>query len=319
MTAKERIQNHPLVYLISSAVLVSTIVAGVLQFLCGERVNLVNRKYELELNKRDLQIASIRRGLEDKEYLDIRTFIHPASQKLTVKLPKTSKYFEHDGFYASGDQSHWSYEKTTEAGLFLVLEGRPPEAPIARLMGTYPLHLWRSKSELSVEGHPKFEKLFPFITLERIPTEVYRSLVGIGASLATSGMPLSEQQERGFQDFIGQLDKTFRGDVAGTMLAMHLSAGFLQAVESPQTKVELVEVQKVGNVVYLQWLTTLKDVVVAGDKHSEYFLREEYVIVSTPESLYLISVSIPSTDPTARDPAYRWVDEWFADLAIFVE
>jgi hypothetical protein len=81
---------------------------------------------------------------------------------------------------------------------------------------------------------------------------------------------------------------------------------------------QIVKLQKIGNVVYVQFLKTVRDVTVGRRHYEKYFLRQELILVSDGETLYVIQTYVPTADPSTRGDVYGRITEWFAKLAIFV-
>jgi hypothetical protein len=223
--------------------------------------------------------------------------------------------FQDDNFYASADESRWEYSKTTELELIETITGQSLDS-MSQQATLVPLHLWRGKDTLTVEDHDLFKSVFPFISLQKISNEQWSEIIGISLgdyenNISTGGMDADK--------LIDEMDKLFRGDAVGTVFALYLQQRLVTPVYFPNTKVELVEVQKVGNVLYAQSLVTLQDVTVDEASYSQYYIRQEIILVSTPTDFYLMNTSIPGPELVPRGEYFTWVNAWFGELAIIIK
>jgi len=100
-----------------------------------------------------------------------------------------------------------------------------------------------------------------------------------------------------------------------TFMQLHLG----DFVGTPDSDTQLIELEKVANVIYLQLLVTVRQAIVNGKKLPVFFVREEQVIISDQEVLTQIVITVPSADPAPRGPVYTEIQEWFSGLAISVD
>ncbi len=238
-----------------------------------------------------------------------------------------------ENFYAAKAQPDWVYKKTTELDVLSDLIGPPPAGISQNLhqaITLLPLHLWKSKAELQVQGGDLFRKVYPFVSVEKVTTQQLRTLVGIAAkdrddeadndasAAARDVQKAISTKNVNAQEFIDNMDKAFRNDIIGAFFSAQLQAQFSAAILFPKTTVTLVEVQKVGNVLYAQFLITLKDVKVGGHPYAEYYVRKELIVVSTPESAFVVGTLLPSPEPAPRDPSFAAVSKWLNDFRVVI-
>jgi len=111
------------------------------------------------------------------------------------------------------------------------------------------------------------------------------------------------------------MDKIFQGDAVGFLFTSTLFVEYLSA-SGGNFAPELMDVQKVGNVLHFQLLTRLTDVTVGSEIHSIYYLFEEFYMVSNPPNLYVIHAMVPSPEPTLSPDIQAQLSSWFSKLAI---
>jgi hypothetical protein len=137
-----------------------------------------------------------------------------------------------------------------------------------------------------------------------------------------SGVPhatAEDSAEKGLGAFLAQLDSQFRGDLVGNELMLQLRLVQEFVLGSADSSVEIVNLQKVGNVVYVQLLLSFRDVTVGGLHYSKYYVRRELIMVSDQTNLYIIQTMVPTPDPSPNREIYSRLTKWFTKLAIFAE
>jgi len=144
--------------------------------------------------------------------------------------------------------------------------------------------------------------------------EILKLMYRSGGNLVPPNVPEHDESDR----VLARLDAEFRGDAAGTFLLSELNLLHTLGSDPPNVSFEIVQLQKVGNVVYAQVLRTWRDVTVRGLHYPNYFVRQEIVIVTDQSNLYHIETFVPTSDPAVRGEIYSRITEWFSKLAIFV-
>ncbi len=331
MDLKKSVEGHPFTYLLSCMIAAASLTAGVQQYFAAQEINLLKGKQESEVADLNSKLASLRRGIPGNEFFDIRNLLYSASSK--TNTPPVSTTFFPEQFYAPTGQGDWVYKETTELALGADMAGVSRESVAASFqkgMTLLKLHLWKSKNELPVEGHDLFKKLYPLITVEKVSSEQMRTIAGMPTlsdellkqAIATGGkqdvQKAIEKRDSNPQEFVDNMDRAFRNDMIGTYFTIQLQAQSKAALVSPQTSFTLLEIQKVGNVLYAQFLTTLKDVKVGGQPFAQYYLRKEIIVISTPDGAFLVGTNVPSGDPAARDPFFAAVSKWLSEFRVVI-
>jgi hypothetical protein len=320
----ERIRRGINIYVVACAVVVSLLCGAVVAFSIAEyiysqKINAIDTMHSLELERIQSRLASIRRRLGEKEFFDVTNLI--VSQGMTVsKVPSSAKYFQSDGFYAMQGESHWVYSQVSEYEFIKLIypsfTDLPPSFPVL------PLHLWRGENVASGEGLGfgvgEVTRLFPYIIVERIPYERFGEIIGWARSTELTMENAVLEKGLSSEQLIAQLERIFRGDAAGSILSSLLMQQFVTQAIVKNVQVDLVEIQKVGNTVYVQILIITKDVEVDQTHYSSYYQRNELLLVSTKDSVYLVQTSVPSQDPLPRDEYFQWVTEWLSNFAIVI-
>jgi hypothetical protein len=84
-----------------------------------------------------------------------------------------------------------------------------------------------------------------------------------------------------------------------------------------ETQASLLNINKVSNVLYCQFLLTLHNVTIDSRKLDPYFINLEMIVISTKNNVYTICDLIPSEEPMLRGPVPAEVTEWLNGFAVF--
>ena len=106
----------------------------------------------------------------------------------------------------------------------------------------------------------------------------------------------------------------FRGDIAGKLLTLILAA----QLNAEETMPELLNVQKIHNVVYVAIRYTLKDVEVEKIKYPHYYIYSEVVIISDGPNATIVKTFVPSPDPSGNAEYSQYISNWLNDLRVLV-
>ncbi|MCH8275631.1 MAG: hypothetical protein IH851_12670 [Armatimonadetes bacterium] len=333
----DRIQNNILVILITLGVAVASVTAGVMHYLSNQQENLLRTKHETAVqslvaeHKEDLaelrtRLQSIERRLGNNDFFDVRQFFLDDARKLQLSMK--AQFYGEAGFYAPIDETRWQYVTMSElefAGhilgkqnpLYAMLTSMAPQS---QSFGT--VHLWKGVDEKLVEGpSPPIRRLFPYISVQRVSYEdLFGEIHNIAQDRAEMLFTAQSEEARQFKEFAAETAaKIFRGDAVGAALSGYL---FMQGVMTSMfsnANYYIQNLQKTGNVVYLQSITTLSDVTIDGEHYANYFVTEEVIMISTPEALYFVQTSVPNHEPAPRNEYFVWVSEWLSDFAVVVK
>jgi len=316
MTLKSKIENN--IFTILTGIIIAT--AGttykVHEYYVTQNSDIITQRHIDEISDLSSTLASIKRNMGGKAYLDVRTI--QLDKNLSFDVPQHSKFFSDDSFYATENLNSWKYIQTTEGELISWIIGQaiPPQL---NALTNNKIHLWRSEEDLKVKNIVGFKTLFPFVFVQRFPVSNLASLFGSTVDMIgkENGEDLASTSDEGMET-LDRLENIFRGDMVGNLFFGQLTLNFQAALVSPQLSTELVEVQKVGNVLYAQFLFTLKNVSINNKTHKRFYLRKEIIILSTQTDAYLIATLVPSSDPSTRHKSFSQLTEWFDGLRILI-
>jgi hypothetical protein len=184
------------------------------------------------------------------------------------------------------------------------------------------LHIWRPKAKpIQLDG-ANFKQIFPYVFVQCFSFDqldkLARLSTGESAVLASGigdNTPAEHVDEE--VDFHNNYEKYLRNDVVGSIFTIKLYTMAIMA-QFPKQSVTLLNVQKVGNVLYSQVLITLHDLKADSKHYDNYYIKEEIIIVATPNGVALIQTFIPSDDPSFRDPNSTIITSWLQDFRVVV-
>lgn len=315
MDWKSRLEKNAVFVVLGACVATGTVVAGIMEYYSSQKIEIIEQQQISEVSELKTQLASISRNIGHEEYLDVRKIVVSRDR---VSPSPNSRYFDDAEFYAPAATGDWVYSQTSEAALAQTLVGVDiSESSLMKKAGNLaPIHLWRARETLNVQGSSVFKKLFSYVYLERMPVEKFKSAVGSLASNSEPPRATPESKESTRPINVDPaLDSLFRGDIAGKLLTLVLASQL--ALES-EIACELLNVQKIHNVVYLAMRYTLKDVQVQRVACPRYYLYSEVVIISDGPNATMIKTLVPSPDPSGNTDSFRYLTNWFNDLRVLV-
>ena len=262
----------------------------------------------------DAQLASINRKLAGGDYLNVAKFVIPRSER--SHIASADKFFGSDQFYAAMPPE-WSYEKMKDVDLWNTMYGQPGEKPDNPVTGIVPIHVWRRGPFLRLEGNGIINNIAPLITVQRFANKQLLGELGIETSPSSPSADESPETKKPLGDI--HPPTIFKGDIVGAVLAESFSLVFDNLRFVAGVSVDLVTINKVGNVLYCQILITLTNGAVGGKKFDVYYLSTETIVISTRDNVYVISDVIPSDDPSPRGSVAAELTRWLDDFAILSE
>lgn len=313
---KARLEANPILYLISVSVAVAMVIVGVMDYWCNQRSAVAEDGLKNQISVLQNEMSSIKRGVGDNKFLDIRAFLYPKGGSPSSPINLKSKYVSSEEFFAITDLPGWEYERLTAEEFWHKTYHVHFTGPTFKIMGQLPLHVWRPSVGLTVVESKNSSEIGPLISLQKIPLE--RTLKG---SLEAQAKEIEEERKLNRPPFFAslsteELERAFQGDVAEHMLATWIDLHLAGSLDAPEANSSLVQLQKLGNVVYAQLLTTVHDCEVDGKKVAVYFVRHEMIIITDREYTTQIEIVVPSADPSPRGPVYSTIQVWFSGLAL---
>lgn len=315
MNWKNRLEQNALVVVICACVATGATVAGVMGYYATEKIDLVKAQERTELMELKTQLASIARSMGHEEYLDVRKIVVAHDR---VSPEPDSQYFDDAEFYAVPPNGDWAYSKSNEEELLKLLTGLDlsKDSALHNTATLAPIHLWRTKKAFSVQGDSAFKNVFPYVYLEKVSVNKFKESIGLIAAEDKVAAPTATQGEKTTEPDVkweDYLDSLFRADVAGKFLTLTLFAQLSVQQEMPS---ELLNVQKVHNVVYIATRGTLRDIKIENTPYSHYYLYSEAVIISTGDDIIVIKTLLPSPDPSGNSEYFQYITRWFNGLRV---
>lgn len=322
---KDRVERNPFIYIISCVIAAVGVSAGVQQYFYSQQTS----EYQRKADDLSAKLASIHRGLPGSEYLDVRQLVY-AKNNSSTEIPAGSKYFADGSFYASTAKD-WQYSITTEKQLLQDFTGISfsQSSPVEGALTLAPVYLWKPKGKpISVEGAPPFRQVYPYIILQDVSFEQLHQLVGLAAKNETTDAPATEDKasaaaaadkdKKDKDDTFRNIDKYLQNDAVGSVFTMKLFTMMISALESPKESFTLLDIQRVGNVLYTRVLFTMRDLKVGGKHYDKYYMRQEIILIATPGGISLIQTLTPSEDPAFRNAASTAITTWLNDFRVVV-
>ena len=326
MNVRKSVEDHPLVVFVG-------LVAATVTATLGIALPLVQGAHDTQIAnlQRDAQVASqqlqndnaalqaqITALLTDKSQLQdslsgIQRVLGGDSQQLDVSrlvvtqdkardLPPQSTFFSQDNFYALDPAKvpGWTLDPATtelrlaadQAGISLDAErqavaesGFDPNR-----LTQFPLYLWRRPAVAKVEGFPGVSDLYTQVFVQQ--ARIDDVLNGSTASGTTFQRP---------DALLALLASELSGELS-------MGGQFLSGLQTIEQK---------DNTVYARFESALSDVTVDGEKLREYYWTRELLVVTTPDTFYLIRTFLPNKDH--RSPDFANFTQWFEDFAVLPE
>jgi hypothetical protein len=312
MNWKDRIEKNAFVVVVGACVATGATVASVMEYYATEKIDAIKTQHNSEMIALKTQLASITRSMGHEEYLDVRKMVVPRDR---VSPEPNSQYFDDADFYAPAPSGDWLYSKSSEEELLAALMGQDlSKTPLHKLGNVAPIHLWRNKKTLHVEGHAVFKNLFGYVYVTKVPVNKIKEIAGALDEEDKKSISITEPAKKTTTTKDESvLDSLFRGDIAGKLLTFVLVA---QLSADQLMSSELVNVQKVHNVVYMAARMTLKGVKVDKVSYSRYYLNSETIIISIGDDAVMVKTLVPSTDPAGSNEYSQYVTRWFNGLRV---
>lgn len=315
-TFKSRLEANPFRSLISASVAVAAVVIGIMSYWCNQRSAVAEGRYNNRISVLQNELTSLRRGVGDKQFLDIRTFLYPIGSSPSPAINSKSNYVSTEEFYAITDLPGWDHQRMSLEKFIHLAYHETFTSPTFKAMSQLPVHVWLPSTGLNVVETKNFGEVGPLIFLQKTPLD--KILKG-----QIEALPKEIEEERKMKRpplyasiSIDELERDFRGDVAGHLLSSWLDYSLAATVNAPEWDSSLVQLQKIGNVVYAQLLRKVHDPEVNGKRVPEYFVRHEVIIITDRDDVTMIEITVPSADSIPRGPVYSTIQEWFSGLAI---
>ncbi len=322
MGIRETIENHIIVVLVSTVMGVGVVIFGVVNYFSKQKISQIETSYSIKQQDMESKLASIKRDLPDSKHFDIRGLFQ--TDDLQFPIAGNMHYFEEDKFYDLNSSDYWSYSKTNEIKLKQMIYGidNDLDSEHKALAERYPFHLWRANDSIVMTKDGVKNTLFPYIFVQRLSYNVFAELLLGDLSLSYEVEDTDFDNEslvdiKNVDEFLENIAKAFANDAAGIFFFFKQFRDFHYYFNQPKVSSKLIKLQKLGNVIYSQASTEYMDVEV-NNQSTSVFVRDETIIVAA-KNIFLVTIVLPSLEPTPRDPAYAHVNEWLAGVKFIVD
>jgi hypothetical protein len=315
MDWKAKLERNAIFVVLGACVATGGTVASVTEYYSGQRIEIAKQGCDSEISRLKTQLASISRSMGHEEYLDVTKIVVPRDR---ISPAPNSQYFDDAEFYAQRATGDWFYSKSTETALAQSLVATDvTKLPTIQATGNVaPIHLWRTRTVLRAKGDAGLKNIFPYVYVVRVPIESFKRAVT--PLLSKGGSPVTGSQSKEGVRQTGNnawLDSQFQSDIAGKFLTFYLTA---QIGVQDTMPAELLNVQKVHNVVYIAIRYTLQNIEVEKVAYSHYYIYSETVIITGGPNLTMVKTWVPSPDPAGNVEYSQYISSWLKDLRVIV-
>jgi len=340
MNIREHLQNSVISVVVSIVIATIVLTFGAMDYFHSQQMEINNKRYsndlkiqkdayETKIKELNKTLASIKRKLSTDDCFDIRSlFVDSRSDIISEDM----KFFSNDLFYAPYYPERFKYSNTTAIKLNEEIMGKK-SAYIEMLYGNRSslvaqaeIHLWKGGPVKKVQGNVPIKQTFPYIAVQR---EAYDS---IRQSIAESKPNFDDSpfleiltKECGNKCsdsntyFSKKIEKNFYFDTIGSILTGRMALNSILTMSYPDIYVQLVDIQKVKNVLYLVILWQLKNITVDNVEGITLFVNQELFFISTRDSIYTVVINLPSDNPTPKEKYAAYVNEWLNKFSIYYE
>ncbi len=327
MKLKETLENNIMVVVVAVAVAVAGTTFAVVNYYNAQKVASIEQSFNFKLAKLESKLASIDRDLPGIEHFDIRGLF--LAENETRGIDPGLFYFKDDRFYASKSDPYWKYSKTTELALIKLVTGIDFDDPMLGMLGQaavkFPIHLWRADESIVMVDKGEKLNLFPHIIVQKVPNSEIGEVLGLGVSF---GRWVDEEDDMDFDaddidlsgdedvdELLAAMNRAYYNDAAGFFFLMQTLVNFNSAMMAPNQVFKIKKVQKLGNILYCQFVTEFYDVTVR-EQTTTVYLHQEIMVISERDSLYFIKITLPSLEPQPRAPIFANVNGWLTNVKL---
>jgi hypothetical protein len=324
MGLKSRLENHIVLVVICACVATGGVVFGISQYFHSQAIENAQQVHQLKHESLQSKLASIQRGVSGESYLDIRSLVRTPTDDSIIS--KSQSYFPGDRFYAMKRLEEWEYEIMAEDNYSRLLLGLKPKnffvSSTATRGADAKLHLWRRNENFHVQTEKISNHLFPHIYLQKLSYAQLDAFSKSGAQDAIEEIKSQSQLQLNADTVDQQLNRLsniMRDDFTGIFFYYQLAQIFELSLANADIHSKLIKNQKLGNVLYAQFLTEFDNPKVNHQPTAAFYVRNEIILISTTTDVYLIKILIPSFEPAPRSGITSDVSQWLASLKIAID
>lgn len=264
----------------------------------------------LKIQKSELEnrLASIRRGFDGNEYLNIEKIIIKRGEYDSTL--KNSIYLSDLDIYTQKDNEELIHEKITLKE-FGILFGDKYNNDDYNASNHF-VHHWSTKEILKIKNAFPWENIMTSIFVNKMEIDSIwdYGIMGDSGNIIEKEY-LDEKTNKKLKEIL-YMDPVSR-EFSETLSAMVYLPG---SIECRNLKSKLIAAEKKGNILYTQFLLTYDNVIVNHKKYLKYYIRIEIINIAIKNYLYKISIFIPSEEPLPRDKNHYLVSQWLSNFRI---
>jgi len=321
---KDKIEKNPIISLIILVFICTSVVATILLFFYNKEIELITKQKDNELIETKSKLSSIKRNIYSNEYFDIRQLF--ITNEEIKNIPDNYVFFDDDQFYAPKNIGELKYKKMNYVELKSRDEGKEAPELLKIFYSKMFVHMWTLDNDVIIDGINGIRVITPCIKLQKRSKFEFKGMLGALFQKLNIAEVLNKYLEKGeindgrfdTAKISKNLEGVYNGNWSAILLEQYLTKGLSLPVNNSNVMFELLNVNKNGNAIYAQGLTTFSDVNVNNFKYKKYYLREELIIMSNMNTIYIINTLMPSKDPSTRDPIYKDISNWLYNVKILI-
>lgn len=306
-----------------------TVAAGIISGSYFLGVHFTRVRSEIELAQKEQEIqglktqwAYIEPQITLGRYFDLKKQVVSVNSR---EMPKRSVLIDQQ-FLARTDMPDLRYYMTSELKYKEELGDTPPGSCLRSFSNLAPIYIWRGartykvkiadrRTTLTLFPHIGVQKVFK-TTLEKKMQELFRCY----RTAKESELKLDNNLAMRLEAFAANLDRV---DIAGLLYALAQFNGYLATVLNPDFNWKSNVVQKEEGFVYGNSLNALKNVQILADGKQlatdVIYLRNQTILVETTQSIYSITINVPSPTITVDVGFAEVANRWLSDLRLLYD
>lgn len=337
MSLAKKWKESPLVSLVVTLIAIGSTTFGFVQYFAALREHRLNEKHALEVESLKAEIASFKLSLTDQEAFDLKSLVLKIGDSNSV--PASSQFFADDSFYAVRSTDHWNYQMSSESDYYKQANielgmGEAVEQAAKQAL----VHVWKADDPIMIGvGDGEIIRLQPSILVQRMDDRKLAMALGINPNelatnrqfdrqdfVSTSAAPVGEtyndvaqyrsDKNPAAKNPMESVFHALREDRTGKYFQLFSFQQFQASLISESLHYSLNRVQKSGDMLYAQSSTRFDDAMVDGRRRDRYYLHQEDFFIADQNQVYLIRMTVPSSEPVVgqnqRAEMTRWIQQF---------